>query len=48
MEKVLEVDNGIKQMQDVVYSKAPEWKKCYRKQSRIYRSYPSPVDAFKR
>ncbi|CAH8601055.1 unnamed protein product [Schistosoma haematobium] len=51
MEKVLEVDNGIKQMQDfihtmdnietryhVVYSKAPEWKKCYRKQSRIYRN----------
>ncbi|CAH8601106.1 unnamed protein product [Schistosoma haematobium] len=22
----------------VVYSKAPEWKKCYRKQSRIYRN----------
>ncbi|CAH8592895.1 unnamed protein product [Schistosoma curassoni] len=49
-EKVLEVDNGIKQMQDfihtmdnierryhVVNSKAPEWKKCYRKQLRIYR-----------
>ncbi|CAH8607758.1 unnamed protein product [Schistosoma haematobium] len=51
MNKVLEVDNSIQQMQDfihtmdnierryhVVYSKASEWKMCYRKQLRIYRS----------
>ncbi|CAI2731137.1 unnamed protein product [Schistosoma spindalis] len=37
MEKFLEFDKSVQQMQDVFHSKASEWKRCYRSYLRIYR-----------